>query len=88
MLLVTALIVSPVVAIFVGPASNLYATGSLQPLSNGFPGGKVVVRNPELVEELEIFQASGQEVLGVGQAVEVFVSAIHKRNLVAPRRSI
>jgi hypothetical protein len=59
MLLVTGLIVFPVVAIFVGPASNLYATGSLQPLSNEFPGGRVFVRNPDLVEEFEVLQASG-----------------------------
>ena len=58
-LLVAALIVCPMVAIFVGPASNLYAIGSLHSLSSEHPGGRVFVRNPELAEELEILRASG-----------------------------
>ena len=56
---VVAFIVCAIVAIFVGPTSNLYAVGSLQPLSSQHPGGKVFVRNPELAEELEILRASG-----------------------------
>lgn len=71
-LLVVALIVCPIVAIFVGPASNLYAVGSLQPLSSKHPGGRVFVRNPEFAEELEILRASGVfEIVSADQAVKV-----------------
>lgn len=71
-LLVVALIVCPIVAIFVGPASNLYAAGSLQPLTSEHPGGRAFVRNPELAEELEILQASGLfEIVSADQADKV-----------------
>ncbi len=45
--------------VFIGPTSNLYPTKPLQPLSVRYPGGKVVVRNPELSEELKILRTSG-----------------------------
>jgi len=71
-LLFVALIVCPMMAIFVGPASNLYAAASLQPLTGEHPGGKAFVRNPELAEELEILQASGLfEIVSAGQADKV-----------------
>ena len=71
-LLVVALFVCPIVAIFVGPASNLYAIGSLQSLSSEHPGGRVFVRNPELAEELEILRASGVfEIVSAEQADKV-----------------
>lgn len=58
-LLVVALFVCPIVAVFVGPASNFYAVGSLHSLSSEHHGGRVFVRNPELAEELKILRASG-----------------------------
>lgn len=71
-LLVVALIACPIVAIFVGPASNLYAVGPLHRLSREHPGGRVFVRNPELAEELEILRASGVfEVVSADQADKV-----------------
>lgn len=59
LLLPVALIICPMVAMFVGPASNLYPTGSLLTLTSEHSGGRVVVRNPELAKELEILRASG-----------------------------
>jgi len=72
LLAVLAFIVCALGLIFVGPTSNLYAVGSLQPLSSRYPGGKVFVRDPELAEELEILRASGVfEIVSADQANKV-----------------
>lgn len=71
-LLPVALIGCPIVAMLVGPASNLYPTGSLLTLTSEHPGGRVVVQNPELAKELEILQASGVfEIVPADQADKV-----------------
>ena len=71
-LLLVALVLCPIVAIFVGPSSNLYAAGSLQPLTSEHPGGRAFVRNPELAEELETLRASGVfEIVSADQADKV-----------------
>jgi len=70
---VLALVIAALgLALAVGPASNVYPVGPLQPLSSRHPGGKVFVRNPELSEEFEILQASGIfEIVSADQAGKV-----------------
>jgi len=71
-LLAVSLIMCPIVALFVGPASNLYPAGALLSLTSEQPGGRIFVRNPELAEELEILRASGVfEIVSADQADKV-----------------
>lgn len=83
LLAVLALVVATLgLTLAVGPASNLYPVGPLEPTSSLHPGGKVFVRNPELTEEFEILQASGVfEIVSADQASKVVV--LHPRETAA-----